>query len=267
MKVEELHTRLINMMISYFERAIDEHSKSDYRFTNSTRVAYLETFHLGPGSELEKLFQELYEESMDKKYYWYFCSSEVYKETFQDRRKEYLSKFPSALEREFIDEELVELELSKANGLAWLDPSFKRFRRYFKDYQFVLPFLTDDFKKNLAFDQKRKIEFLRSQEESDNPYPTIFRDKESFDFFKYLLEKVKSSNAELSYIFRYLTELDLESPRIVCTAKEYIDFVDHLYRVRITKLKTSTEVGSDKRKNLYRSLEKEFRVKSPQKDH
>lgn len=246
------------MMISYFERAIDEHSKSDYRFTHSTRVAYLETFYLSPGSELEKLFRELYEESIDKKFYWYFCSIEVYKETFQDRRKEYLSKFPSALEQEFIDEELAELEQSKANGIAWLDPSFKQFRKYFKDDQFVLPFLSDDFKKNLGFDLKRKIEFLKSLNDSDNPYPTIFRDKESFDLFEYLLEGLGVTNASLSYIYRRMAEYDLEDLRIVCTIEDYKDFVDHKYKFSISKLKTLDEVNTQKRWGQFEALFKEF---------
>ncbi len=201
--------------------------------------------------EFCELFNELYRKSTEMNWHWLFCCFSVYESNFKNLMTDYLSKYPDANEKYFIELEIENLNNSFRNGvlhfyfgirLSW-DFTGSQYGKGVNTINRDLPldFLDYEIKNKVINSQKRKLDFLKLEKENSknelqsNPHSRIFKRGAHFKLFEYLKESVKNELADYSFIFRAMQKDKFIYEGI--KEKEFRSWLNDTYGISIGKLK------------------------------
>jgi hypothetical protein len=217
--------------------------------------------HLRNYSELLKKSKEefnscilsLYKQSLRDNYFWQYCPPDVYESHFKNRLQEFTQKFPDSSLDDFIEREIhfIEADLGNENFPNAHEPGIKYIKEKETDYSGIifhlspsmnnldlsgktisLSFTFPDILKEFSQIQSIKIEFLKSQLQSNNIpeqntenwHLEIFRNPESFRLFSEFISEADKNSfiRETSYI--YWKMHDKENPSLIHSFIKPINF-------------------------------------------
>jgi hypothetical protein len=212
---------------------------------------------------------DLYKQSIYDNYFWQFCPFIVYESHLNNRFIEHRKEFPDISRVDFLMDEIEDIErnILKKGSIGLIsspDPVLAEELRlkedkinYWCGYGNIL-FGRDLFNlsifKKFSQTQKRKINYLRNECNSNlqvveteliqNDFSEIFTEG-GFNKFCLLNDKYtkdnKSLKAKYSNLFHYFSYKAL----LNCTQKEYIDFINKNYGVKMSKILPKTNKYSD----------------------
>lgn len=133
------------------------------------------------------VFNELLSLSIKENFWWDLCPFPVYQSTFEDRKNKFLSRKSFAIEKQFIESEIEDLNRSLRCGSLYFSPKityeweFGSFppeigHNVVGNVDLELKFLKLDTIENVKFSQKRKLDLL-NELLKDLPKKSVSNDK------------------------------------------------------------------------------------------
>lgn len=162
-------------------------SESEKLYNELLKIAEIIEFNLEDGidgREFIDVFFRLYEKSKTDKFYWQYCSTDVYIANYTKRKDDFIKNCDEATEADFCSEELgsikdnyIEMNYPVIDVLDYYDPKFGTILKttwvkgfvfnfkIFSDNQIpsMIPLSFFDNDKQLQILQKRKTEFLNER--------------------------------------------------------------------------------------------------------
>lgn len=214
-------------------------------------------------NEFCKVFGQLLLLSNTENFFWIFCPISIYQSTFEDRQKEFLSRYSEASKKDFVKSERENTKNSIKNRILnfsweiwiqWDNSGWKKNNHV----ELPLDFLSPETVDNIKFSRKKKLDFLnellkeivkepeKSKDSSgveqignveQNLYPRIFLDRKSFDLFEYWHKQVTQSTklAEYSFIYWAMVKDGFIYEKV--RPQEFIDFLNDEFEIALSEIK------------------------------
>lgn len=226
----------------------------------------------------KEVFGRLFEASYRVGFFWQYCPSKVYVNSFSHREKEYLARNPEFELSNFIEFEIQEIQAFWQHEMSFEEPNgninvyqmnkfFYQFILYgdpnekneYKNFKIDLDFLPSNLFNNIEIAQIKKIEFLKEKlgllVKVEDRHPRYFI-KGGFEIFEKCKERIVRERyllADFSFIYRQMQKDGYIYDDIKESA--FRNWLKTIYGIEILEpLKTINECSPDHKFSIYSSI-------------